>query len=692
MRKNLLKTALVAIAMVMGVNSTWGQEELPFSITYDFKTYCESLGLVKNKAADATQHPTKKGRISGLATESVDFYYIEDYAYNGKEFYFDRNFAIQNDDIVFRNGGTSALQATKNNRHIALINLKAGDKVTFTLGNGSVIKFGNANVTEEGVTAGTTEIVSGQEYTIKEDGDLALSFNQWAYLLTATIKSSVEFLTAPKCVKETAGDNIANKILTVTNGRNNDPEANLVTYYTTNAADDPATSENKKVYEGPITVTESSTYYFKTVNTHTGKASALTTVDVTDAGKTTNLNAPTMGFGGFKENANKLYNYSYVFDTELGNVLGTPDLVYTCVFEGETTTGKEFVSTKAGKVQVTVSAEGYTPATAEFDVEGGDYAKVTNYDFTDETKLNETWTLSENTERWLYDPNQNETYYSSSITGVKSSTDVFEGFTVTVGAENRIPLIHMHVGKGIQFANAAGNFTIKLNTVADDEIVENVTVDKSANETYVLANGITIARYSEGRGLKEINVYKEYKTVPVSISAAGYTTFSNESAVDFSAEEGLTVYTAEVNPEQTSVKLIEVADKKVPANSGVLLKGEGTFTGVATTGVAAFAKNDFVASEGGKEVTVADGIYVLNNKRGIGFYPFAGTLTSGKAHLVITSSAKSLTMEFGDDTTGINEVVKANDTTDVYYTLSGVRVQKPTKGLYILNGKKVVVK
>lgn len=88
MRKNLLKTALVAIAMVMGVNSTWGQEELPFSITYDFKTYCESLGLVKNKAADATQHPTKKGRISGLATESVDFYYIEDYAYNGKEFYF----------------------------------------------------------------------------------------------------------------------------------------------------------------------------------------------------------------------------------------------------------------------------------------------------------------------------------------------------------------------------------------------------------------------------------------------------------------------------------------------------------------------------------------------------------------------------------------------------------------------------
>ena len=181
--------------------------------------------------------------------------------------------------------------------------------------------------------------------------------------------------------------------------------------------------------------------------------------------------------------------------------------------------------------------------------------------------------------------------------------------------------------------------------------------------------------------------------IPVEISADGYTTFSSESDVDFSDEDGVTVYTAKLNEDNTVVKLTEVADKKVPAGAGVLLEGEGRFNGVATTGVSEFTDNAFVASVGGQEVTIADGIYVLNNVKGIGFYPFVGTLTAGKAHLVIANSdAKSIKMSFGDETTGINEIEKTSEVNGVYHTLSGIRVQNPTKGLYILNGKKVVIK
>jgi hypothetical protein len=50
-------------------------------------------------------------------------------------------------------------------------------------------------------------------------------------------------------------------------------------------------------------------------------------------------------------------------------------------------------------------------------------------------------------------------------------------------------------------------------------------------------------------------------------------------------------------------------------------------------------------------------------------------------------------LKFEDDPTAIDEVksaaqpVKADN---VYYNLNGQRVEKPTKGIYILNGKKVL--
>jgi len=48
----------------------------------------------------------------------------------------------------------------------------------------------------------------------------------------------------------------------------------------------------------------------------------------------------------------------------------------------------------------------------------------------------------------------------------------------------------------------------------------------------------------------------------------------------------------------------------------------------------------------------------------------------------------------GDGTTGIHSIEngKLEMENDVYYNLQGQRVDKPTKGLYIKNGRKVVIK
>lgn len=55
------------------------------------------------------------------------------------------------------------------------------------------------------------------------------------------------------------------------------------------------------------------------------------------------------------------------------------------------------------------------------------------------------------------------------------------------------------------------------------------------------------------------------------------------------------------------------------------------------------------------------------------------------------SSARALALSFGDEATAISSI-EAAKADNGYYNLSGQRVEKPTKGLYIVNGKKVIIK
>jgi hypothetical protein len=47
---------------------------------------------------------------------------------------------------------------------------------------------------------------------------------------------------------------------------------------------------------------------------------------------------------------------------------------------------------------------------------------------------------------------------------------------------------------------------------------------------------------------------------------------------------------------------------------------------------------------------------------------------------------------FADGTTGIKTTNLTNDTNETIYNLNGQRVAAPQKGLYIVNGKKVIMK
>ena len=135
------------------------------------------------------------------------------------------------------------------------------------------------------------------------------------------------------------------------------------------------------------------------------------------------------------------------------------------------------------------------------------------------------------------------------------------------------------------------------------------------------------------------------------------------------------------------------------ASTPMLIKGDASTTyyfAVASDGTSYSSTNAFKAGDG-STVTGGSGPYnyVLN---GDAFYlakSTGTTVASGKAYLQLSAQAEAgaRVLRFADEETqGINAIstFKAND--GAYYNLSGQRVVNPTKGLYIKNGKKTIVK
>ena len=184
-------------------------------------------------------------------------------------------------------------------------------------------------------------------------------------------------------------------------------------------------------------------------------------------------------------------------------------------------------------------------------------------------------------------------------------------------------------------------------------------------------------------------------SINATVGTVGYATFC--STATCKVPSGLTAYTAAYNATSGKVDLTEVADGIIPANNGVILKGEAkeytmeTATSEATT----LAGNELVGVTA--DYTLTDKDYILVNDGGVvkfGKATVGTTLAAGKVYLPIENpnAAKIISMDF-DGTTGINAVETASDKDDAYYTLSGVKTLKPTKGmLYIHNGKKVFFK
>ena len=141
----------------------------------------------------------------------------------------------------------------------------------------------------------------------------------------------------------------------------------------------------------------------------------------------------------------------------------------------------------------------------------------------------------------------------------------------------------------------------------------------------------------------------------------------------------------------------------IAANAPVLLKSaaatdyEFTATSVNIAATVDESTNGkLIGTYGGTTAVAGANNYVLQNgAEGLGFFKVTGidaTVKPFRAYLKTDAPASQLVLNF-DDVTGINaaeQVKKVGNET--LYNLNGQRVAQPAKGLYIVNGKKIVVK
>jgi hypothetical protein len=177
--------------------------------------------------------------------------------------------------------------------------------------------------------------------------------------------------------------------------------------------------------------------------------------------------------------------------------------------------------------------------------------------------------------------------------------------------------------------------------------------------------------------------------ITAEITDAGYATFSSLFEVEI--PDGVEAYYASASDGST-VTMTSIDGGVIPAGTGVVLKGEpGSYTmAVSNTGVTLDGTNLLKANIADRTPGEAE-YYTL--AAGPKFSKSTGgVLAAGKAYLVIPGgSARIVTMTFDGETTGISEL-KSVAEEGALYNLSGARVSKPTKGLYIQNGKKLIVK
>ena len=249
--------------------------------------------------------------------------------------------------------------------------------------------------------------------------------------------------------------------------------------------------------------------------------------------------------------------------------------------------------------------------------------------------------------------------------------------TVTYGVDGNLAINAVATG-------AANGYKYYVDNVGHITGTGNMTINLSVDHSW----------------LEIISVEQTAVGVTTTAAGKGFATLYTDLGLDFSGTTGLTAYTATLDGE--TVTLTQVND--IQAGTGVVLKSEDGSKNITYSlpviNSSSTIKGDLQGNATESTACNAfDGytLYMLaiNQSHEAQFTKVTdGSIAAGKAYLKVPTSAstRAFIVSFGDDATGIRAIESAENGDRQIYTLSGQRVTKPGKGLYIVNGKKVIIK
>lgn len=255
--------------------------------------------------------------------------------------------------------------------------------------------------------------------------------------------------------------------------------------------------------------------------------------------------------------------------------------------------------------------------------------------------------------------------------------------------------------------------TLSSETIYKATIPSNTSLlvfsDNGSNKTSdfeVVKNG-----HYEYKAYENDNTKYNPQGVTTSITSVGYATFSSTKALDFNSEGTIEPCKASVN-ERGLITYTPVTS--VAANEGVFLRRkDGTKTSAssviplhANQSVEANASNDFkaITSKTKLDQTAESKTnYILTNRKAdgtpgpLGFYKVntsGSWCAAGTAYLAtsVTPAIARIYFPLEDETESVESIAAEQKSMDApIYDLQGRCVTAPQKGLYIVNGKKIVI-
>jgi len=432
-----------------------------------------------------------------------------------------------------------------------------------------------------------------------------------------------------------------------------------------------------------------------TLSAYTKKGSATsTTVNATVTHGTVSLNNPTYKLSSIAENYGKTYTIN-INNSDI-ELMPTASMTYVFTPAGGSAespvniaNGGTINSTQEGTYVITATADGYT--SSELTIKNDQaYIKSKTYDFSAMT----TSDLDMSTPKWTgpaetnYQTGSSTTLYSGdgyTVISEYASNSAIEGVNLNSSAV-------LLMSYGLYPNGNNGGFS--LSGLSKDDIVLWTYLDYSTETESVMSyNSVFKGNNNHYRYLiKKVEVYSP-TTISATIGEEGWATLYTDYALDFSGVDGLTAYTATCNG--ATVTLYEVED--VPAGTGVVLKGDADTYNIPVIASSETAKGDLQGAATATAYNAFSGydLYVLT-KSGDSDAQFArvksGEIAAGKAFLKVADNSKSrLNVVMAGETTGI-KAIEAAEAEEGIYNLQGQRVAKAQKGLYIVNGKKAIVK